>query len=62
MPIVHIHMYEGRSVDQKRELVRSVTDAIVNSVATAPENVHIVIHDMAKHDYGDGGTLGCDAK
>jgi 4-oxalocrotonate tautomerase len=62
MPIVHIHMFEGRSVDQKRELVRSVTDAIVNSVATAPENVHIVIHDMAKHDYGDAGKLGCDAK
>ncbi len=61
MPIVHIHLYEGRTVEQKRELVRSVTEAIVNSVNTAPENVHIVIQDMAKHDYGDGGKLGIDA-
>ncbi|MCX8007637.1 MAG: 4-oxalocrotonate tautomerase [Coriobacteriia bacterium] len=61
MPIVHIHMYEGRTVDQKRELVKRVTEAIVESVDAKPESVHIVIHDMARHDYGDGGKLGCDA-
>ncbi|MEN6430310.1 MAG: 4-oxalocrotonate tautomerase [Coriobacteriales bacterium] len=60
MPIVHIHMFEGRSVDQKRRLVESVTDAIVSSVDAKPDSVHIVIHDMARHDYGDGGVLASE--
>ncbi|MHB8705700.1 MAG: 4-oxalocrotonate tautomerase [Coriobacteriia bacterium] len=61
MPIVHVHMYEGRTVEQKREMVKRVTEALVETVGAKPESVHIVISDMARHDYGDGGVLGIDA-
>lgn len=60
MPIVHVHLYEGRTVEQKRAMVKAVTQALVETINATPESVHIVIQDMERHDYGDGGTLGCD--
>ncbi len=61
MPIIHIHLLDGRTVDQKRALVKSVTEAVVASVDTKPEAVKIVLHDMAKHDYATAGVLYEDA-
>lgn len=61
MPIVHIHMLEGRTLDQKRELVRSVTEAVVNSVSVPPERVHIVIDEMKRENFGECGILNCEA-
>ncbi|PKQ20419.1 MAG: 4-oxalocrotonate tautomerase [Actinobacteria bacterium HGW-Actinobacteria-6] len=61
MPIVHIHMLEGRNVDQKRELVRSMTEAVVNSVDAPPERVHIVIHEMKRENFAEAGILNSEA-
>ncbi|NLI91490.1 MAG: 4-oxalocrotonate tautomerase [Peptococcaceae bacterium] len=60
MPIVQIEMFEGRTLEQKRMLVEKVTQAIVESVNTAPENVKIVIRDMSKENYAIAGKLACD--
>lgn len=60
MPIVQIHLIEGRTIDQKRKLVESVTKAICESVNTTPEHVKIILSDMAKHDYAIGGVLKAD--
>ena len=48
MPIVQIDMLEGRTVEQKRELVRKVTAAICETASCSPEAVKIVIRDMSK--------------
>ncbi len=61
MPIVHIHMLEGRTLDQKRELVRTVTEAVVKSVDAAPERVHIVLHEMERENFGEAGVLNADS-
>ena len=60
MPIVQIDMLEGRTVEQKRELVRKVTAAICETASCSPEEVKIVIRDMSKDNYGDGGKLRSD--
>lgn len=57
MPIIHIHLLDGRTVDQKRNLVKAVTDAVVSTIDTKPEAVKIVLHDMATHDYATAGIL-----
>ena len=62
MPIVHIHMLSGRSVEQKRALADKVTKAVCESVNTTPEQVKIVIADMAHTDYAVGGVLHADKK
>ncbi|WP_435640188.1 4-oxalocrotonate tautomerase [Micavibrio aeruginosavorus] len=62
MPIVQIHLIEGRTVDQKRVLVEKVTAAVCESVNVTPEHVKIILSDMAKHDYAIGGVLKLDAQ
>lgn len=62
MPIVHIHLLDGRTVEQKRALVEKVTAAIVDTVNTKPEAVKIILHDMATHDYATAGILYQDQK
>ncbi len=60
MPYVTIVLREGRSLDQKRELVKAVTDAIVRTTNAKPEAVHIVVHDEPAHNIGSGGQLLSD--
>ena len=62
MPYVTIVLREGRSMDQKREMVKAVTDAIVRTVNAKPEAVHIVVHDEPAHNLGTGGQLLADRK
>lgn len=59
MPTVHIYMLEGRSIEQKRELVKRVTDAVNQSIRpTRP--VNIFIHDVTKQNYAEAGALVLD--
>jgi len=60
MPMVQIEMFEGRTVEQKRMLVKKVTDAIVESINTAPENVKIVIREMKRENHAVAGILSVD--
>ncbi len=60
MPYVTIVLREGRSLDQKRELVKAVTDAIVRTTNVKPEAVHIVVHDEPAHNLASGGQLLSD--
>jgi len=60
MPIVQIDMLEGRTVEQKREMVAKITQVIVETAKCSAEAVNIVIRDMAPHDYGSAGKLRVD--
>lgn len=62
MPIIHIHLIEGRTVDQKRALVEKVTEAVCAAVSVTPDHVKIILQDMAKHDYATAGVLKLDEK
>jgi 4-oxalocrotonate tautomerase len=55
-------MWEGRSVDQKRALVRALTDAMVEHADARPDALHVVIHEVSKENWGLGGVLGPDRK
>jgi 4-oxalocrotonate tautomerase len=62
MPIVQVHLKQGRTVEQKRKMVAAVTDAIVKSLSVPPDVVRIIIKDMAKEDYAVAGVLDADKK
>ncbi|MBI4030909.1 MAG: 4-oxalocrotonate tautomerase [Proteobacteria bacterium] len=62
MPIVQIHLIEGRTAEQKRALVRKVTDAVCNSVSCPPEAVHIILSDMKRENYAEAGIPYNDKK
>ncbi|MDT2815605.1 2-hydroxymuconate tautomerase [Vagococcus carniphilus] len=55
MPIVHIELLEGRTQEQKNEMVKEVTEAIVRTTGAKEEAVSIVISDMSKGNYAVGG-------
>ena len=60
MPIIRVEMFTGRTEQQKRVLVRELTDAFVNVVSGTPESVNVVITDVDKSDWGSGGELCSD--
>jgi 4-oxalocrotonate tautomerase len=61
MPVVTIQMYEGRTVEQKRELVTAITEAIVRIAKTTPEATEVIIHDIPRHNWGIAGKLASDS-
>ena len=62
MPIIHVHMLEGRSQDLKKKLVANMTDAVVKSLDVKPDAVRIILHDMAKSNYSVAGVLQSEKK
>jgi 4-oxalocrotonate tautomerase len=62
MPIIHVHMFEGKTIDQKRKLVGAMTEAVVKSLDTKPESVRILIHDLPRHNLAVAGVLASERK
>ncbi len=62
MPIIHVHMFEGRTLEQKRKLVTAMTEAVVKSIDAKPESVQILLHDMPKSNVAVAGVLHSDKK
>ncbi len=60
MPFVTITVREGRTVEQKREMVKAVTEAIVRTVNVKPEAVHVIVHDEPAHNLAHAGVLLSD--
>jgi 4-oxalocrotonate tautomerase len=60
MPIVQVHLIEGRTVEQKRKLVAQMTKAVVDSLDVKAEDVRIILSDMTKQDYSVAGVLFID--
>ena len=60
MPLVILKMLEGRSVEQKRQLARELTDVVVKHAGTTEEQVDVIIEDYPKHDWAKGGVLLLD--
>jgi len=62
MPIVQIELLEGRTVEQKRAMVKEVTDAICRTLNATPDAVRIIIRDMKFENYAVAGVLRSDQK
>lgn len=50
MPYIHIELLEGRTLEQKKALVKDITDAVVKNTGAPKEAVHIIIRDLKKGD------------
>ncbi len=60
MPTIRVEMFEGRTADQKRALVKELTDSFVRTAGGTPESVQIVLTDVAKDDWAVAGKLCSD--
>ena len=60
MPVVHVHMWPGRTLDQKRRLCKAITDAMVEHAGAKPDGLHVIIHEIPKDSWARAGTMGID--
>ena len=61
MPLIIIEADEGRSIDQKRGLVKDITDAVCKNFAVPPQAVSILIHEGKKENRARAGKLAIDS-
>jgi 4-oxalocrotonate tautomerase len=57
MPEIYVHAVEGRTLDQKRALVRDITAAVVKNFNVAPASVMVQIVESPKENKAKGGVL-----
>jgi 4-oxalocrotonate tautomerase len=60
MPIVRVNMFEGRSIEKKRELVDGITEVVARVCEVAPDGVHVLIEEMSRDNWGRGGIIASD--
>ena len=60
MPLIVVKMLEGRSTEQKRRLVREITDVVVKFTGAPEAQVDVIIEDYPRENWAKGGTLFCD--
>lgn len=60
MPYVNVKMLDGRTKDQKRELVMAITDALQNICGAKPEGTMVVIEEVTRDHWSVGGVLIAD--
>jgi 4-oxalocrotonate tautomerase len=53
-------MSQGRSVEQKRELVKVLTKETARITRTQEDRIRILIYEVSKDNWGDAGVLGTD--
>jgi len=57
MPLVHIYIAEGRTEEQKREMIRRITQAIQETINPLSQ-IEIIIHEIPKKNIAiNGKTL-----
>lgn len=62
MPTIHIEMLAGRTPEQKRALVKGVTECFTAHCGGTPASVQVVISEFGKDQWAIGGELISDRK
>jgi len=60
MPVIHINIRDGLTVDQKREVAKKVTGVIEDTLNIDPQRTEIFFHDIPDENYAKVGTLLID--
>jgi 4-oxalocrotonate tautomerase len=60
MPLVTVKIIEGRTLEQKRGMVKDVTAAIAKNIGCPTSAVHIDIVEMKQDCYAQDGKMWCD--
>ena len=60
MPTLHVELFKGRTVEQKRALAAALTEAVVNTIGGSPSAVDVIFRDVERHDWATAGKLWSD--
>ena len=56
MPMVQVTMLEGRTVEQKHDLIRRLTEATAEAVGGDPQRIRVALYEVSSDDWGIGGV------
>ena len=59
MPVISVEMWEGRTIEQKKQLVEGITSVMVKMGVPAEATI-VIIKDNPKHNWGMGGKLATE--
>ncbi|MGG4606239.1 4-oxalocrotonate tautomerase [Alcaligenaceae bacterium 429] len=62
MPSITVQLFEGRTVEKKRELAEALTAESCRVLGCSPEAVDIVFVDVKRENWATGGVLWSDKK
>lgn len=60
MPVIQISISQGTTVEQKRELISILTKETARIMKTQEEKVRVLIYEVSKENWGNGGIIGVD--
>lgn len=60
MPTVHIELFAGRTIEQKRACAQAVTEAVSRTLGGSPDTLDVVFVEVERHNWATGGTLWSD--
>jgi 4-oxalocrotonate tautomerase len=60
MPTIIVEADEGRTIEQKRGLVKDITEAVCKNYGVDPKSVTILLHEQKKENRGKAGKLVSD--
>jgi 4-oxalocrotonate tautomerase len=60
MPFVTVEMWEGRTQEQKKELVKGITAAF-EKIGVPPSALQILIRDNAKSNWATGAKFASES-
>jgi len=62
MPLIEIHLLEGRTDDQKKALLAAVTRAVNESIGAPLESIRVWVQEFSPKEYMAAGVLAADKK
>jgi 4-oxalocrotonate tautomerase len=62
MPTIRVELMEGRTPEQKKNLVKALTQAVVDTLGGKAESVDVLLFDIKRHDWATGGELWSEKK
>jgi 4-oxalocrotonate tautomerase len=60
MPIIRVEMWQGRTLEQKRQLARELTDVLVRIAGCDQSTVRVLFSEYARDAWAVGGVLESD--
>ena len=57
MPVITVEMWEGRSIEIKKKLVKDITDVVSENLNCPKDVVTIILKDSPKYNWSLGGEL-----
>lgn len=57
MPFITVKVLEGKTTEQKRALVKKMTEVVAEIFEADPERIFIFFEDLSKDNYGKQGEL-----